>query len=368
MIQAKNISFAHLRPIFTEVSFTIGEGQIVGIAGPNGAGKSTLFKLLMREEHPREGEIVIDGSIVLVPQEIKYDPILEKANTLREYLDEHYVREDREILSMIHGLEMNDIDLYAEPHNLSGGQKTKLAIIRALLLEPDILLLDEPTNFLDTKGKAWVAKFLSSYPKTLLLISHDLDLLDSAIDKVMTIDPLKAKIEEYKGNYSQYLKLKAQHDALLTRQIVNTSKHVKRMEKSLVGLMGRKSEKGVRQRVQLQKRIERIKDSLPPLPKEARGFRLNLPEPHPISDIPVRIAEVTKAFDDVIILEDFTTTIGKGDKVALIGRNGAGKSTFIKMIMGEIEPDSGEIIKGQNLKIGYYSQELEALDSNPNLL
>jgi len=368
MIQAKNISFAHLRPIFTEVSFTIGEGQIVGIAGPNGAGKSTLFKLLMKEEHPREGEIVIDGSIVLVPQEIKYDPILEKANTLREYLDEHYVREDREILSMIHGLEMNDIDLYAEPHNLSGGQKTKLAIIRALLLEPDILLLDEPTNFLDTKGKAWVAKFLSSYPKTLLLISHDLDLLDSAIDKVMTIDPLKAKIEEYKGNYSQYLKLKAQHDALLTRQIVNTSKHVKRMEKSLVGLMGRKSEKGVRQRVQLQKRIERIKDSLPPLPKEARGFRLNLPEPHPISDIPVRIAEVTKAFDDVVILEDFTTTIGKGDKVALIGRNGAGKSTFIKMIMGEIEPDSGEIIKGQNLKIGYYSQELEALDFNKNLL
>ena len=368
MIQVKNLTFAHLRPIFTDISFTIGDGQIVGLAGPNGAGKSTLFKLLTREESPKEGQIIIDGSVVLVPQEIKYDPILEKCETVREYLDELYYKDDREILSMLHGLEMMDIKLYESPHHLSGGQKTKLAMIRALLLEPDILLLDEPTNFLDTKGKAWVAKFLSEYPKTLILVSHDLELLDSAIDKVIAINPLKAQIEEYKGTYSQYLKLKAQHDAHLTRQIVNETKHVKRMEKSLVGLMSRKSEKGVRQRVQLQKRIERIKENLPPLPKEARGFKMSLPEPQQISDIPIRVVDISKSYEDKVILDSFSIVIGKEDKLALIGHNGAGKSTFIKMLVGEIVPDSGEIIKAEKLKIGYYTQELETLDFSKNLL
>jgi len=368
VIQVKNLTFAHLRPIFTDVSFTVGDDQIIGIAGPNGAGKSTLFKLLMREEHPKEGEIIIDGSVVLVPQEIKYDPILEKSLTIREYLDEHYVKDDREIISMLHGLEMNDIDLYGDPHGLSGGQKTKLAIIRALLLEPDILLLDEPTNFLDTKGKAWVSKFLSTYPKTLLLVSHDLELMDSSIDKVIAINPAKAQIEEYKGNYTQFLKLKAQHDALLTRQIVNETKHVKRMEKSLVGLMSRKSEKGVRQRVQLQKRIARIKEALPPLPKEARGIKINLPEPQQMSDIPIRITDISKSYDDKIILENLSINIQKGEKIALVGPNGVGKSTFIKTVVGTITPDSGEVIKAEKLKIGYYSQELEALDFTLNLL
>jgi ATPase subunit of ABC transporter with duplicated ATPase domains len=346
----------------------VGDNQIVGIAGPNGAGKSTLFKLLMREEHPKEGEIIIDGSIVLVPQEIKYDPNLEKSLTVREYLDEHYLKEDREIIAMLHGLEMRDIQLYESPHGLSGGQKTKLAIIRALLLEPDILLLDEPTNFLDTKGKIWVSKFLADYPKTLLLISHDLKLMDSSIDKVITLNPAKAQIEEYKGNYSQYLKLKEQHDALLTRQIVNETKHVKRMEKSLVGLMSRKSEKGVRQRVQLQKRIERIKESLPPLPKEARGIKVTLPIPQDMSDIPVRVNGISKAYGDKTIVEDFTLIIRKAEKIALVGQNGAGKSTFIKMMVGVNTPDTGEIIKAEKLKIGYYSQELEALDFSKNLI
>lgn len=368
MIQVKNLTFAHLRPIFTDVSFTVGDNQIVGIAGPNGAGKSTLFKLLMREEHPKEGNIIIDGNVVLVPQEIKYDPTLEKCLTAREYLDEHYIKDDREILNILHGLEMVDIELYESPKQLSGGQKTKLAIARALLLEPDILLLDEPTNFLDTKGKLWVMKFLSEYPKTLILVSHDIELMDSAIDKIITIDPHKAQIEEYKGTYSQFLKLKEQHDALFRRQIVNETKHVKRMEKSLVGLMSRKSEKGVRQRVQLQKRIARIKETLPPMPREARGIKINLPEPQPLSDIPIRVNNISKSYEDKVILNDLTLTIQKGEKMALVGLNGAGKSTFIKILMGITDPDQGTIEKADKLKIGYYTQEFETLDFSQNLI
>lgn len=368
MIQVKNVTFAHLRPIFTDISFTVGNDQIVGLAGPNGAGKSTLFKLLMREELPKEGEIIVDGSITLVPQEVKRDPILEKCHTAREYLDEHYIRDDKELLDILHGLELNDIELYDEPHHLSGGQKTKLAIARALLHEPDTLLLDEPTNFLDTKGKAWVMNFLSTYPKALILVSHDLELLDSAIDKVITINPQKASIEEYKGNYTQFLKLKEQHDALLTRQILSETKHIKKMEKSLVGLMGRKSEKGVRQRVQLQKRIERIKESLPPLPKEAKRIHINLPIPQPVGDSPIRVIDVAKSFGEKEVFTSLSLAIRRGEKIALVGPNGVGKSTLIKIIMGNLEPDSGEIIKDERLSIGYYSQEFESFDFSKTLI
>lgn len=368
MIQVRNVSFAHLRPIFNDISFTVGNDQIVGLAGPNGAGKSTLFKLLMGEEYPKEGEIIVDGSITLVPQEVKRDPILEKCHTIREYLDEHYIREDKELIDMLRGLELSEVSLYEEPHHLSGGQKTKLAIARALLLEPDTLLLDEPTNFLDTKGKAWVMNFLKDYPKALILVSHDLELLDSAIDKVIAINAQKGSIEEYKGNYTQFLKLKEQHDALLTRQIVSETKHIKRMEKSLVGLMGRKSEKGVRQRVQLQKRIQKIKDALPPLPKTAARIRIDLPIPSPIGEAPIRLVDVSKSFGEKNVFENLNLTLRKGERLALVGQNGVGKSTLIKIILGNIQQDSGEIVKDERLSIGYYSQEFENFDFTKTLI
>lgn len=368
MIQVKNVSFSHLRPIFKEVSFTVGEGQKVGLVGPNGAGKSTLFNLLTRVELPKEGEVHIEGSITLVPQEVKRDPILEKSLTAREYLDENYEKEDKEILDILRGLELSNIELYESPHHLSGGQRTKLAIVRALLHEPDILLLDEPTNFLDVKGKEWVMKFLSTYPKTLILISHDLELLDKSIDKVLVIEPLTTKIEEYKGNYSQYVKLKAEHDALLVRQIVNETKHVKRMEKSLVGLMGRKSEKGVRQRVQLQKRIVRLKEALPPLPKEAKRIKIVLPEPQHLSDEPIKVRDVSKSYGEKLIFENLTFTIRRGERIALVGPNGAGKSTLIKIIVNSLKADSGEVLRDSQLKLGYYSQEFETFDFNQKLM
>ncbi len=368
MIQVKNVSFNHLRPIFKDISFTVGAGQKVGLAGPNGAGKSTLFNLLTRTELPHEGDIETEGSIVLVPQEVKRDPLLEKSQTAREYLDEEYIHDDKQIIDMLRGLELSEIELYASPHNLSGGQKTKLAIARALLHTPDILLLDEPTNFLDTKGKLWVMNFLSNYPKTLILVSHDLELLDKSIDKVIVINPTTGKVEEYKGNYTQYIKLKAQHDAHLVRQITNEAKHIKRMEKSLVGLMSRKSEKGVRQRVQLQKRIERIKEALPPLPKEARRIQISLPTPQPLSDMPVKIVKIKKSFHDKLIFKDLSLSINRGERIALVGPNGAGKSTLIKIIMDTLKPDEGEVIRNEKLKVGYYSQEFETFDFKQTLI
>ena len=186
----------------------VGKGQKVGLVGANGAGKSTLFKLLLGEYEPETGKVEVSGNILLVPQEVKHDPDMEKAATIRDYVDPKNEHEDYELLRIISKLELAQFGLDHSPKSLSGGQKTKLAITRALIQEPQVLLMDEPTNFLDTEGKAWVMNFLGRYPNTLMIVSHDLNLLDSKLDKVFEINPSTKKIDEYAGNYSSYQKLK----------------------------------------------------------------------------------------------------------------------------------------------------------------
>ena len=264
MIKASNISFAYGdKPIFVKASFMIGNNQKIGLVGPNGAGKSTLFNLISQTELPEDGDLVVEGIVELVPQEVKRDPTLEYAPSIRSYIDPGMQFEDFELNKILEGLEASDLGLDKKPLNLSGGQKTKLAIARALLLEPDILLLDEPTNFLDTAGKKWVMNFLASYPKTLIVISHDLALLNKAIDKVISLNTHTHAIDEYTGNYENYVKLKKQKDELLKRQIQNEQKHIARMKESLFNIVRFTSAKGVRQRTMLDRRIERLETNLP---------------------------------------------------------------------------------------------------------
>lgn len=366
MIQVKHLTFAHVNVIFDDVSFTVGSGQKVGLAGPNGAGKSTLLKLLMGSFEPQRGSISIEGSIGYVPQEIKHDETLQQASSVREYIDRHQKNDDYALIDMMQHMELT-LDLYQKPHHLSGGQKTKLAIIRALVDEPEILLLDEPTNFLDIAGKAWVMNFLAEYPKTLILISHDLKLLDAAIDKVLFVNPHTKKIEEYKGTYTHYLTVKEKQDAFTERKIINEQKHIKRMEESLKKLYKRTSDKGVRQRVMLQRRIERMKDKLPELPPDV-SISFKLPVPAWVGELPIRAIDICKSYDDLTVLDNLNFSIKRGERVAFIGPNGAGKSTFIKILMGNIQPDSGEIIINTETKIGYYSQEFETFDFDKTLM
>ena len=221
MISVRDLSFSHGADlIFDGASFSVDKNQKVGLVGPNGAGKTTLLKILAKVETPDVGKLEVIGSLAWVPQEVKHNPILETSRTVREYLDAENIRGDYELRKLLDGLELSRLNLLVSPNKLSGGQKTKLALARALLAEPEILLLDEPTNYLDIQGKQWVMNFLSTYPKTLILISHDMNLLDRYIDKVLAIDTQYKKIEEYKGNYSKYLKLKAEKDALLIRHII----------------------------------------------------------------------------------------------------------------------------------------------------
>ncbi len=363
MIKAKGIFFSYGdRYILEDASFVVPQNSIVGLVGPNGAGKSTLFKLLKREEGESRGNIDIVGTIGHVPQEIKTDPVLDSAKSVREYIDTEHTKSDHELEYMLRNLEL-DIELgHPNLKSLSGGQKTRLAIARALIAQPDILLLDEPTNFLDTKGKEWVMNFLKSYPKTLIIVSHDLALLDEVIDKVLFLNPQTQKIEEYKGNYTAYLEKKKEAEERLKREVGEQMKKIKRMEKSLTKMARYTSEKGVRRKTQVRHRMEKLKATLPDLPQEVKRIKLNLPDPAPVGALPFNVKNIYKSYDTQI-LSDVSLYIERGERVALIGPNGAGKSTLIKIIMGIIAQDGGEITLDENIKIGYYSQEFDTIDT-----
>lgn len=333
----------------------------VGLIGPNGAGKSTLLKILCKEEIPNSGKIEVTGSIGIVPQEVKHDPVMEACSTIREYLNPDHSKQDYELHKMISGVELSEIDLEGSPTSLSGGQKTRLALARALLAEPDILLLDEPTNFLDIAGKKWVMGFLANYPKTLVLISHDLELLDKHIDKILFVDAHLGKIEEYKGNYTEALAQREEKETLLKKRVHLEQRNISRLEESAKGI-------GVRQRIILQRRVSRLKEKLPDLPPEVKAIKFRLPEPANVGGLPIKAINISKSYGEKKVLDNINLSIEKGECVALIGQNGVGKSTFIKILMGLVEPDQGEVIRDYNLKVGYYSQEFENLDFRKTLL
>ncbi len=368
MISVKNLHYSYGRSIiYNGADLFVGKGQKAGLVGANGAGKSTLFKLLLGEYEPETGKVEISGNILLVPQEVKHDPDMEKASSIRNYVDPKNEHEDYELLRIISKLELAQFGLDHSPKSLSGGQKTKLAITRALIQEPEVLLMDEPTNFLDTEGKSWVMNFLGRYPNTLMIVSHDLNLLDSKLDKVFEINPQTKGIDEYAGNYSSYQKLKGDKDALLVRQIHVQGQHIKQMKKGYIKMAHVRSEKAVRQKLQLLKRIEQMEDNLPEMPPEAKRIKVNLPEPAWVGEVPIMAKNISKKYGDKVILDNINFDIKRGERIALQGPNGAGKSTLIKILMDRLKSDSGEIIANDKLSIGYYSQEFETFDFNETL-
>ena len=363
MIKVDNLSFSYTGSlVFDEISFSVGKNTKVGLVGQNGAGKSTLFRLLIGEQEPSWGDVEITGTIGYVPQEVKRDLLLESAQSAREYVDHQNKYTDYEILELLSSLELENITLEDLPAKMSGGQKTKLALARALLLKPDLLLLDEPTNFMDIAGKRWVMNFLSSYPNSLIIVSHDIELMDGAIDKVFELNTHTKKIDEYRGNYTSFKKLKAEKEALFKRQLLIKQKHIEGMEAGL-----RKHTQSVRQRIQMQKRIEKEKANLPTMPPEVRSIKLQLPVPSRGPQIPVSVSHLSKAYGDKKVIKDLSFYIERGQRVAFIGPNGVGKSTLIKMMTGKLVQDSGELRLGDGIKIGYYTQEFEDINLDHTL-
>ncbi len=370
MITVKDMSFGYAtHKVLEDSSFVIPAGSKVALVGPNGAGKTTLLKIISGLEEADGGQIQTLGTIGSVPQEVKHDPTLESAPSIRNYIDPESQKRDDELLRLLEGMELKSLSLDSSPLSLSGGQKTKLAFIRNIIAQPDILILDEPTNFLDVPGKRWVMNFLSKYPKTLLIVSHDIALLDQAIKKVLFVNVHTKKVEEYTGNYSQYLKLKKERDELVKRTRAAKEKEITRMKKGLAKIQGVQSEKGVRQKINLQNRIRRLQDTLPELPPELRTMRVTLPDPENVGRIVLQLTNVGKAYDPKRpVLQRVNFLLERGEKMAIIGRNGAGKSTLLKLIIGALQPDTGQIELHGQTDLGYYAQEHESFDLDKTLI
>lgn len=362
MLKVTDLSFSYGdKPLYEGVNFVVGDSQKVGLVGPNGSGKSTLLSIITGKEIDYTGKVELLGNAVLVPQEIKNDPILEASNSVKGYVDPDDKFGDHEIKKLFSGIELS-VDLASDPKTLSGGQKTKLALARALLMKPDVLLLDEPTNFMDKAGKAWVMRFLSDYTGAVIVISHDLELMGKNIDKILAVTPHDGKITEYKGTYSDYLRLKKQKEENLRKEVEIKSRHLRRTEERY------NTSRAVATKSVIRRQMERERENLPQLPPEVRKITIKLPEPVKVGELPIRAIGVTKSYDSLKVLQDVNFTIIRNERIALIGANGTGKSTFIKILMDMIKPDSGEVVRNDQLEVGYYSQEFETFDFNKTVI
>ncbi|MFA5828841.1 MAG: ABC-F family ATP-binding cassette domain-containing protein [Candidatus Shapirobacteria bacterium] len=361
MIRVENLSFTWTdKPIFSGVNFSVSNGEKIGLVGVNGSGKTTLFKILAGQEQADDGRVTIDGKITFVPQEVKSDPILDNAKNVFDYLNVSNCP-DYEVKRVLAGLGLTNLDTGVPPRVLSGGQKTRLALARAILGRGKILLLDEPTNFLDEEGKKWVINFITRFDGTVLLISHDLEFIGGKLDKIFYISPQTKGIDIYSGNYQSFIKLKTEKEALLKRQIETEQKHLTQMKKGLLKIAHFKSKKGVKARMNLQRRVEKMEDNMPIMPPEAKKIKLILPEPMWVGQMPLFTKNISKSFGPKKVLSKINLSIKRGYKTALLGPNGAGKSTLIKILLGQLIPDEGEVVRDPKLKWGYYCQELSDL-------
>lgn len=352
LINIENLTKVYTeRKLFDGASFSLQDGEKVGIIGVNGTGKTTLLRMIMGEEETDEGTVTTANHVVMryLPQHPEFEPEKSSLECVLEgnVTDENRWSVESDAKAMMTRLGIKD---FMQPAGqLSGGQRKRLALISVLLSPADILLLDEPTNHLDNDMADWLEDYLKKWRGALIMVTHDRYFLDSVCNRIVEID--KGKIYSYQANYSGYLELKIQ------RQEMETASERKRQ--SILRVELEWIQRGARARSTKQKariqRYEELRDRENP----AQDSQMEL------SSISTRMGKTTvelenicKAYGDRKLIEDFSYIFLKGDRVGFIGPNGCGKSTLMKIIAGIIPQDSGQVIIGQTVKMGYYAQEI----------
>jgi len=374
--------------LLEDVSFRIERGEKIGLIGENGAGKTTLLKAIIGELSLAKGSIERPLTIGYLPQKpadsfengtvfeimlLEKKEILEMREaisrleiqlseatdekTLIQYgnLRENYERSGgyaleaqiRRILTGL-GLERDHSKNIAE---LSGGQKTRLALSKLLLTRPDLMVLDEPTNHLDVDALEWLEKFLESYPGSLIVVSHDRYFLDRVVNKILLIQ--NGKVKQYSGNYSAYELQRALEEKSLLRESQKINKKIASLEEYI-----RRHGAGIKAKQAKGRERQLKKITAVTGPKISKSINLNFGEVNRAGDLVLDVNDLSVAFGENIIFKNISFSIRRGERIALLGRNGVGKTSLLKAITGKI-PYSGKIKLGANVSIGYYSQEHE---------
>lgn len=344
--------------LFHQISFSVAEGQRIGLIAKNGTGKSTLLSVITRKEGKDEGSIIFknDLKIGFLQQKSVFDPT---ESVLDACFNHQGVPE--KVLKAKQILTQLRIDDLEQPMGqLSGGQQKRVALANVLITEPDFFILDEPTNHLDLQMVEWLEGYLSRGNKTLLMVTHDRFFLDRVCNCILELD--QQQMFTYRGNYSYYLE-KRQERMDQMRSEVMRANNLYRTELEWMRRMPQARGHKAKYREEAFYELERkAKQKV-----EERQLRLKASNVYIGSKI-FECQYVSKAYDDKIILKDFYYNFARFEKLGIIGNNGTGKTTFIKMLMGLVEPDSGKFDIGETVRFGYFSQEGLAFDQQQKVI
>lgn len=399
--------------IFDNISFQINNNDKVGIIGVNGAGKSTLFNILLGNITPDAGNITLNSKIKLgyLPQVImddasneeetvfeyllegrpikelkeelnslyeiiartqdeyevkKYYKKINRVSELLEYYDEYNA--EGSLLKIISGMNIDDNLLDLKLKNISGGQKSKVAFARLLYSNPEIMLLDEPTNHLDLDTKDYIINYLKNYHGIILVISHDIEFLNEVTKKTLYVDKIKHNVEMYNGNYEKYIKIKNERDLAKKRLYERQQKEEEKL-KGIIAKYIRGNEKKANIAKDRIKKLEKLESEKVELEKKNKYTKFNMKINRPSYSVPIKCNNLTFGYDEENLLyENLNFDLSRGEKLLVVGENGIGKTTLLRLIMGYLKPLEGNIEITEKTDIAYYAQEHEILEPNKTIL
>ncbi|HYF77886.1 MAG TPA: ABC-F family ATP-binding cassette domain-containing protein [Symbiobacteriaceae bacterium] len=395
-VEAISKSYEEKR-LFTQLTFGIGEGERIGLIGVNGSGKSTLLQTVAGMVPPDEGTITYRSGLTVeyLAQTPQFEPtatVLEAIfhgdspaiRVLREYeqtlsdldaapgdtrlqarLTDLQLRMDAQGLWSLEAqaksilTRLGIADFGAQVGTLSGGQRKRIAMARALIQPADLLILDEPTNHIDNDTVAWLEEYLARFTGALLLVTHDRYFLDRVVSRIVELDG--GKLYSYQGNYGSFLEQKAEREEMAAAR---EDKRQNLLRRELAWLRRGAQARSTKQKARIQ-RVEAIMEDRP----ESKGPDMEIAVGgHRLGKRIIEIKEIGKSFGDRPIIKDFTYTVLPGDRVGVIGPNGSGKSTLLNLISGRLSPDAGEIVIGQTVRLAYYDQESGHMDPDQRVI
>lgn len=404
LIQGKGLSKSYgVKKIFENIDFVVKEGEKVGLVGYNGAGKTTLFRCLTNNESFDSGQVMISnkykvGYLEQIPEYEKditlmdcvmemFQDIFSLRDEMRKYekkmgeadsadldkvmqqysiLTEKYEEMDgfgceAKARRIIKGLGFKDSDLTRSVKKFSGGEKTRVSLARLLAREPDLLLLDEPTNHLDLEALEWLESFLKGYNGAVLVISHDRYFLDHIVTKIYELN--HHKMRAFPGNYSRYLVLKKEQDLAKEKAYEKQQREIEKTEEYIRKYKAGIKSKQARGRQKQLDRLERLEGV-----ESDQSIHLDFKDIGETGELVLDVKDLSMGFVDKKLFEDINFTLRKGEKVALIGGNGTGKSTILKIIVQKLSPLKGNIRLGSRVKLGYFDQEHRDLDERKQVI
>jgi ATPase subunit of ABC transporter with duplicated ATPase domains len=395
------------RRILEPVSFTVGNGEKVGLVGRNGAGKSTLLSVLLgyTPEHLRiTGVVQHQGKVSHLPQEpvaggLGVEPIglshvlsargldqldadmqharhelaadpteetIERFTALEEAFRERGGYEaESEVARLAAGLGLQEELLLEDLDSLSGGQRRRVDLMRVLYEQPETMVLDEPTNHLDKAAKRWLFDELERFRGTVLVISHDLPLLDKSIDRVLALRD--GQLREYKGNYTKFLEQEETRRLTEEKMAAHQGEQIDRMKNLADSMRGQTATRARLAKV-LDRKVEKLEENRVEVTKKERKVTFKLPAPPRSGDVPMSVEHVAVRYGSVDVLKDVNFITRRGDRILIVGRNGAGKSSLLRCLAGTQGAQDGAVKFGANVKVGYFAQEHEQLDFSRSVL